>query len=1044
MDSESVDLSSQPHSKAPDAEPPASSAAKTLDVEPTNPTLSPPHDSTPLFSTSGITSWAKNLRIPQSFVTGTQKAENSEKSGFARFTSNFGLRLSPTTTENTEGTSTISQNGILDSFTKGIVDSSRSAVKAVRVKAHHMVSQNKRRYQSDRYLDGQLKSKFAIVYEGSCVASEPPNSRLPAAVDAIRCVVERQHVTTEPSATVQSGARATATPNFTDNPQKDNLTSYNVEESKLSNGTKSYSKASLSSFGGQTRSRSIGALKGQSGEVKPNLVPESAKVGASDKLDIIHKTNALSLSKDNISDVEEMPSTLHKKREEPTVSHCQPVIISKTIVVPEAAKNGLTFGSINADFGVSMNHTSGFSTDKNSAGKSDFLHGNEDVHQEQIPSNQSAAFAAQGEECPDHQQSPLHMPENPQSPQENDLNGMAHDSHTNFAVPQQLDQLTSSSAAPLYRPIDRDSRLSSVLAFGTATKYDGSVVVISQHFHSPDESENSLIMSTTGATQLVTPPAGMVQSSLGMLSHSVTATVPPNFIPYDHYTSLFYVPPSMHQYLGHGGFPQQPPTGNAIMPPTASAGVKLSLTLYKNIRNVSQIGITSFGPSQKGEFDLDMTYITENIIAMGFPAGDMSSGFLGYVETFLAGFYRNHIEEVIEFFETHHKVPSQFLELQEKYKVYNLCSERLYNAALLKGKVATFPFDDHNCPPIELIKLFCQSAYSWLKEDIENVVVVHCKAGMGRTGLNLRSFDSSHFLQFFPTVEEYNQKRCVDGKALVLPSPMRGSKPLTCRCMLRGFRLHKCPYWVRPSITISNHNGVLFTTKKHPKTKDLMPDDFWINAPRKGIVVFALPGEPGLTELVGDFQIYFHDRHGDFYCWLNTTMIENRTFLDGSDLDWFDKRKLPSPGLQVEIVMIDYDGTLPVKSKANSASEGPNTNSGVAQSEEAAPKSVQNKVSENKDKDDVFSDSEGEENGPSKSRQNQAASPGSSTTAEQITSITRGTEQLTLRSKNPNTATEPKTDGIPNPDSVGASDIKAIAADASVFSFGDDEDYESD
>uniref|UniRef100_A0A453K5I1 Phosphatidylinositol-3,4,5-trisphosphate 3-phosphatase n=3 Tax=Aegilops tauschii TaxID=37682 RepID=A0A453K5I1_AEGTS len=239
-----------------------------------------------------------------------------------------------------------------------------------------------------------------------------------------------------------------------------------------------------------------------------------------------------------------------------------------------------------------------------------------------------------------------------------------------------------------------------------------------------------------------------------------------------------------------------------------------------------------------------------------------------------------------------------------KYKVYNLCSERLYDASLFEGKVACFPFDDHNCPPIQLVISFCQSAYSWLKEDIENVVVVHCKAGKARTGLMISSL--LVYLKFFPTAEEsieyYNQKRCVDGKGLILPSQIRyvkyferiltyfnGENQPPRRCMLRGFRLHRCPYWIRPSITVSNHNGVLFSTKKHPRTKELMPEDFWFSAPKKGIMVFALPGEPGLAEVAGDFKIQFHDRQGDFYCWLNTTMMENRVTLNPTDFDDFDK-----------------------------------------------------------------------------------------------------------------------------------------------------------
>ncbi|KAG6406601.1 hypothetical protein SASPL_134207 [Salvia splendens] len=459
---------------------------------------------------------------------------------------------------------------------------------------------------------------------------------------------------------------------------------------------------------------------------------------------------------------------------------------------------------------------------------------------------------------------------------------------------------------------------------------------------------------------------------------------------------------------------------------------------------------------QDGGFDLDMTYITENIIAMDFPAGDMSSGFFGYVE----GIYRNHMEEVIKFFETYHK---------DKYKVYNLCSERLYDASLFEGKVASFPFDDHNCPPIQLIIAFCRSAYSWLKEDIENVVVVHCKAGMARTGLMISSL--LLYLKFFPTAEEsinyYNQKRCIDGKGLVLPSQIRyvkyferilayfnGENQLGRRCMLRGFRLHRCPFWIRPSITVSDHNGVLFSTKKHPRTKDLSSEDFWFSAPKKGIMVFALPGEPGLTELAGDFKVHFHDGQGDFYCWLNTTMIENRKVLNTGDLDGFDKRKLPSPGFQVEVVLVDYD---PAAAPAKPPSET-TENSGANSAPKPTPGPVEEPTAaaaknSKKDKDDEFSDSDSEESAPSKSSQTGASSlSAGSVTAKDapaqsnadpndIANLTRKTEQVALGSS----AAMPAETGKETPCSVGeVSEFKAMAADASIFTFGDEDDEESD
>lgn len=159
-------------------------------------------------------------------------------------------------------------------------------------------------------------------------------------------------------------------------------------------------------------------------------------------------------------------------------------------------------------------------------------------------------------------------------------------------------------------------------------------------------------------------------------------------------------------------------------------------------------------------------------------------------------------------------------------------------------------------------------------------------------------------------------------------------------------------------------------------------------------------------------------------------------------------------------MMVDYNGTLPTRSEADSTSKQSDgaSNAGVT------AKSNRSKVTRSEDNDNVFSDSEGEETSASKSREAQASSGAqsaanshaSNTTAEKIGNLTHKTDQLSLGSEEPtqgNAYKEITSDGTgkpascletPNPDSSGASDFKAMAADASVFTFGDDEDFESD
>lgn len=117
---------------------------------------------------------------------------------------------------------------------------------------------------------------------------------------------------------------------------------------------------------------------------------------------------------------------------------------------------------------------------------------------------------------------------------------------------------------------------------------------------------------------------------------------------------------------------------------------------------------------QENGFDLDLSYITPRIIAMGFPS-------TGWEATF-----RNPLRQVQRFFQERHG---------DRYKVYNLCSERDYDLRGTFPLSERFPFDDHNVCPMEMLTVLVDSIAGYLQGDERRIVAVHCKAGKGRTGM---------------------------------------------------------------------------------------------------------------------------------------------------------------------------------------------------------------------------------------------------------------------------------------------------------------------
>lgn len=129
------------------------------------------------------------------------------------------------------------------------------------------------------------------------------------------------------------------------------------------------------------------------------------------------------------------------------------------------------------------------------------------------------------------------------------------------------------------------------------------------------------------------------------------------------------------------------------------------------------------GPrSRHPEAGLDLCYVTDQIIATSGPSG-----------TYPQRAYRNPLDQLVKFLDYKHG---------EEWAIWEFRAEGTgYPDSEVYGRVWHYPWPDHHPPPFRLVPMIMAGMRNWLHGEEKDkkgkngrVVVVHCKAGKGRSG----------------------------------------------------------------------------------------------------------------------------------------------------------------------------------------------------------------------------------------------------------------------------------------------------------------------
>ncbi|XP_056912490.1 tensin-3-like isoform X3 [Takifugu flavidus] len=117
-------------------------------------------------------------------------------------------------------------------------------------------------------------------------------------------------------------------------------------------------------------------------------------------------------------------------------------------------------------------------------------------------------------------------------------------------------------------------------------------------------------------------------------------------------------------------------------------------------------------------YELDLTYITERIIAVSFPRGCSEE------------IYSHNLKDVTRMLKSKHA---------DNYLIINL-SEKRHDLTRMNPKTLDTGWPDMHAPPLDKICTICKAMEGWLNADPLHVVVIHCRGGKGRIGVVISSF----------------------------------------------------------------------------------------------------------------------------------------------------------------------------------------------------------------------------------------------------------------------------------------------------------------